>query len=100
MISRAATLATSFLRLLSCKLMGAPFRMGGFPSLAGDRSQCLRIHRSETTLWGYGHIIILLLAFVEDTERKKADVVEHLGVFDHVGLLFNEPPGSAGVPFI
>jgi hypothetical protein len=24
---------------------------------------------------------------------KKADVAEHLEVFDHVGLLFNEPPG-------
>jgi hypothetical protein len=26
---------------------------------------------------------------------KKADVIEHPKVFDHVGLLVNEPPGSA-----
>jgi len=35
------------------------------------------------------------------TERnKKTDVPEHPGVFDHVGLLANEPPGTAGLPFI
>jgi hypothetical protein len=33
-------------------------------------------------------------------EQKKADVVEHRWVFDHVGLLCNGPPGSAGLPFI
>jgi hypothetical protein len=26
--------------------------------------------------------------------------VEHPEVFDHVGLLFNKPPGMAGVPFV
>ena len=31
---------------------------------------------------------------------KKADVAEHPGVFDHVGLLINELPGTAGLPFI
>jgi hypothetical protein len=31
---------------------------------------------------------------------KKADVFEHPEVFDHVGLLINEPPGTAGLPFI
>jgi hypothetical protein len=31
--------------------------------------------------------------------NRKADVVEHLEVFDHVGLLVNEPPGAAGLPF-
>jgi hypothetical protein len=34
------------------------------------------------------------------SKTKKADVVEHPGVFDHVGLLVNEPPGTAGLPFI
>ena len=34
------------------------------------------------------------------TKRKKANVVEHPEVFDHVGLLVNEPPGKAGLPFI
>jgi hypothetical protein len=31
---------------------------------------------------------------------KKADVAEHPRVFDHVGLLVNEPSSDAGVPFI
>jgi hypothetical protein len=33
-------------------------------------------------------------------ETKKADVVENPEAFDHVGLLVNEPPGTAGLPFI
>jgi hypothetical protein len=32
-------------------------------------------------------------------KTKKADVTEHPGVFDHVGLLFNEPSSGAGVLF-
>ena len=32
--------------------------------------------------------------------EKKADVVEHPEVFDHVGLLVNGPPGGAGLPFV
>ena len=32
--------------------------------------------------------------------NKKADVMEHPWVFDHVGLLVNGPPGAAGLPFI
>jgi hypothetical protein len=35
-----------------------------------------------------------------DKRKKKADVVEHPEAFNHVGLLFNEPPGWAGLPFI
>jgi hypothetical protein len=31
---------------------------------------------------------------------KKADVAEYLEVFGHVGLLVNEPPGSAELLFI
>ena len=34
------------------------------------------------------------------TRTKKADVVEHPKAFDHVGLLFNEPPGKSGLHFI
>jgi hypothetical protein len=30
---------------------------------------------------------------------KKADVAEHPEVFHHVGLLVNEPPGTAGLLF-
>jgi hypothetical protein len=30
---------------------------------------------------------------------KKADVGEHIEMFPHVGLLFNEPPGRAGLSF-
>jgi len=33
-------------------------------------------------------------------KQKKADMVEHPQVFDHVGLLIIEPPGMAGLPFI
>jgi hypothetical protein len=33
-------------------------------------------------------------------EHKKADVAEHPKAFDHVGLLTNEPPGTAGLLFI
>ena len=29
------------------------------------------------------------------SRTKKADVAEHPQVFDHVGLLVNEPPGTA-----
>jgi hypothetical protein len=36
----------------------------------------------------------------ERTKNKKADVAEHPKVFDHVGLLFNEPPGKAELLFI
>jgi hypothetical protein len=32
--------------------------------------------------------------------NKKTGVVEHPEVFDHAGLLVNEPPGKAGLPFI
>jgi hypothetical protein len=34
------------------------------------------------------------------TRTKKADVAEHPKAFDHVGLLTNEPPGSAELLFI
>jgi hypothetical protein len=34
-----------------------------------------------------------------DSSVKKTDVAEHGNVFNHVGLLFNEPPGIAGLPF-
>jgi hypothetical protein len=34
------------------------------------------------------------------TDNKKADMVEHPMVFDHVGLLGNEPPGKTGLLFI
>jgi hypothetical protein len=33
------------------------------------------------------------------TQRKKTDVAKHLKVFDHVGLLVNEPPGTAELLF-
>lgn len=31
---------------------------------------------------------------------KKADVTEHPKAFDHAGLLFNDPPGTAKLIFI
>jgi len=33
-------------------------------------------------------------------QTKKADVLEHPGVLEHVGLLADEPPGLAGLPFV
>ena len=33
-------------------------------------------------------------------KNKKADMAEDPEVFDHVGLLFDEPPGSTGLFFI
>jgi len=47
---------------------------------------------------------VLLRSAAARTEKqrstKKADVVEHPEVFDHVGLLVNGLPGMAGSPFI
>jgi hypothetical protein len=34
---------------------------------------------------------------ITSPRTKKADVAEHPQVFDHVGLLTNEPPGMAGL---
>jgi hypothetical protein len=34
------------------------------------------------------------------TANEKAGVVDHPQGFDHVGLLVNEPPGQAGLPFV
>jgi hypothetical protein len=39
-------------------------------------------------------------AIVISKSEKKADVVEHRFVFDHVGILVNGPLGTAGAPFI
>lgn len=33
-------------------------------------------------------------------EQKKADAIKHPKVLNRVGLLFNEPPGTTGLPFI
>jgi hypothetical protein len=38
------------------------------------------------------------MAFLLLDKAKKADVAEHPGVFDHVGLLVDGPPGTAGLP--
>jgi len=40
------------------------------------------------------------LRLSRNAENKKADVAEHPEVFDHVGLLFNEPLGRAELLFI
>ena len=39
-------------------------------------------------------------ARVKVKRTKKADVVEPPQAFDHVGLLVNKPPGTAGLLFI
>jgi hypothetical protein len=33
-------------------------------------------------------------------KNEKADVAEHPDVFNHVGLLVNEPSSFAGLPFV
>jgi hypothetical protein len=38
--------------------------------------------------------------FFAQTRTKKADPAEHPKVFHHVGLLANEPLGTAGLPSI
>lgn len=40
----------------------------------------------------------LVVALVSENRKKKADVAEHPRVFDHVGLLFNEPVATATCP--
>lgn len=37
---------------------------------------------------------------IGERKTKKADVAEHPEVFHHVGLLFSESPGSAGLSSI
>ena len=37
---------------------------------------------------------------VRPLKTKKTDVVQHPKAFDHIGLLFNEPPGRAGLFFV
>jgi hypothetical protein len=37
---------------------------------------------------------------ITSSAKKKADVVEYPDVFDRVGILVKEPPGTAGLPFI
>ena len=41
-----------------------------------------------------------LRRLVQKQNHKKTDVAEHPEVFHHVGLLFNKPPGTAGLFFI
>jgi hypothetical protein len=41
-----------------------------------------------------------LLSSMPTISAKKTDVAEHPRVFRHIGLLFNEPPGTARLPFI
>jgi hypothetical protein len=42
----------------------------------------------------------LPVADVSRHQKKKTDVAEHPEVFDHVGLLVNEPSGTAELLFI
>ena len=40
------------------------------------------------------------VATANATKRKKTDVAKHPEAFNHVGLLVNEPPDTAGLPFL
>jgi len=65
---------------------------GGSCSRKGSRSHSLVGSPFDATLLtatGWRH-----------RKRKKADGVEYPEVFDPVGLLVNEPPGQAGLPFV
>ena len=41
----------------------------------------------------------LVFVIIGRQRNKKAGAVEHLEVFDRAGLLVNEPPGKARLPF-
>jgi hypothetical protein len=41
-----------------------------------------------------------VVANASASPKKKADVTEHPKAFDHVGLLIDEPPGTAELLFI
>jgi hypothetical protein len=43
---------------------------------------------------------LVAAAIPQQPKRKKADVAEHPKALDHVGLLGNEPPGTAGLLLI
>jgi hypothetical protein len=43
---------------------------------------------------------LVVAVFPRHRKTKKADVAGHPSVQDHVGLLVNRPPGTAGLPFI
>jgi hypothetical protein len=65
---------------------------------------------SQNTAWirfgeSFKGVVLALSAtfhapFAAEAVEKKADVAEHPEVFDHAGLLVNEPPDPAGLPFI
>jgi hypothetical protein len=55
-----------------------------------DESPCLRLSNVHAWPW----------QLFRCTENKKNDVMEHPKAFDHVGLLVNQPPGTAGLLFI
>jgi hypothetical protein len=38
--------------------------------------------------------------YLRHPQNKKTDVAEYFAVFDHVGVLCNEPSGLAGLLFI
>jgi hypothetical protein len=44
--------------------------------------------------------MVFLLGRYTCPQAKKADAVKHHKVFNHVGLLFDEPPGTAESPFV
>jgi hypothetical protein len=47
--------------------------------------------------WGSSPLVPTI---VRPSKTKEADVTQHPKAFGHVGLLFNEPPGRAGLFFV
>ena len=66
--------------------------------LCVHRADCGTVHTQS--VFGQGLSTSEPSANIPRHQKKKADVSEHPEVFDHVGLLVNEPPGTAGLFFI
>jgi hypothetical protein len=66
-------------------------------AIAGCRGTQLLVHKMPD---GPVQVVATHRTFSSLMTNKKADVAEYPRVIDHVGLLINEPPGTAGLLFI
>src|SRR5712692_2432782 len=65
----------------------------------GPRERVFFFHDSTPFIFLRVHTPWCMATLGRSKTPKKADVIEHLEVFDHVGLLVNWRPGIAGAPF-
>jgi hypothetical protein len=68
------------------------------PSHSAIKTKMRRPDREKSTNYTTEQFSNLLPQYRYET--KKADVIEHVKVFGHVGLLVNQPPGIAELLFI